>query len=65
MNAAGRLGAYAAVLAVVFIVAFFGAGLVVPDSVVENWTARADEQHHSPPSTIDDESDGDHHGGGG
>lgn len=52
MNAVGRLGVYAAALAVVFVVAYFGAQLVVPDSVVDDWTRRSEQQHHSPGSTV-------------
>ena len=41
MNAAGRLGLYAAGVAVAFGGAFLTADAVVPDSVVADWTAAA------------------------
>lgn len=37
MNAAVRLGVFALILAVVFAVAYFLAGALVPDGVVESW----------------------------
>ncbi|HBS75785.1 MAG TPA: heavy metal-binding domain-containing protein [Microbacterium sp.] len=43
MNAAGRLGLYAAGVAVAFGGAFLTADAVVPDSVVADWTAAAEQ----------------------
>ncbi|MET4095805.1 heavy-metal-associated domain-containing protein [Arthrobacter sp. UYCu712] len=43
MNAAGRLGAYAAGLAVVFTGAFAAAGAVVPDQAVTAWARSAED----------------------
>jgi hypothetical protein len=42
VNAAGRLGAYAAGLAVVFTGAFAAAGAVVPEQTVQAWTQQAE-----------------------
>lgn len=42
MNAAARLGAYAAGLAVVFTGAFAAAGAVVPEATVATWTQQAE-----------------------
>lgn len=46
MNAAGRLIAYGAALAVTFGGAFVAAGAVVPDRVVERWSAQAVDSSH-------------------
>lgn len=62
MSAAARLGAYASLLAAVFVIAFFGARVVVPDSVVEDWSARADQQHHTPTTSPTSDPDGAHDG---
>jgi hypothetical protein len=48
VNAAGRLGAYGAVLAVVFGGAFAAAGVLVPPEAAGNWTRSID---HGPGST--------------
>jgi hypothetical protein len=42
VNAAGRLGAYAAGVVVVFTGAFAAAGAVVPEQTVETWTQQAE-----------------------
>ncbi|ALU40875.1 hypothetical protein AS188_15255 [Kocuria flava] len=42
MNAAARLGLYAAGLAVIFTAAFATAGAVVPEETVTAWTQRAE-----------------------
>lgn len=47
MNAAGRLGAYAAGLAVVFTGAFAAASAVVPEETVETWTQQAEGAQHT------------------
>ena len=54
MNAAGRLIAYGAAVAVTFGGAFVAAGAVVPDRVVERWSAQAADTSHDDPD----------HGGG-
>lgn len=46
MNAAGRLIAYGAAVAVTFGGAFVAAGAVVPDRVVERWAAQATDSPH-------------------
>ena len=46
MNAAGRLIAYGAAVAVTFGGAFVAAGAVVPDRVVERWAAQAADSPH-------------------
>lgn len=52
MNAAGRLIAYGAGVAVAFGGAFLAAGAVVPDETVQNWQAQAnDSQHESAPGS--------------
>ncbi|MDT0119013.1 MULTISPECIES: hypothetical protein [Kocuria] len=43
MNAAGRLGAYATGLAVIFAASFAAAGAVVPEETVADWTQQAQE----------------------
>ena len=50
MNAAGRLGAYATGLAVIFAASFAAAGAVVPEETVADWTQQAQEavkNHHT------------------
>lgn len=47
MNAAARLGAYAAGLVVVFTGAFAAAGAVVPEETVSAWTQQADGAPHA------------------
>ncbi|MGP9684162.1 heavy-metal-associated domain-containing protein, partial [Brachybacterium sp. AOP3-A1-3] len=54
MNAAGRLIAYGAAVAVTFGGAFVAAGAVVPDRVVERWSAQAADTSYDDPD----------HGGG-
>lgn len=54
MNVAGRLIAYGAAVAVTFGGAFVAAGAVVPDRVVERWSAQAADTSHDDPD----------HGGG-
>ena len=49
MNAAGRLIAYGAAVAVTFGGAFVAAGAVVPDRVVERWSAKAADSPHDEP----------------
>ena len=53
MNAAARLGTYAAGLAVVFAGAFAAGGALVPDETVAAWTQQAEElrQVHQPASS--------------
>src|SRR5690625_6307967 len=46
MNAAGRLIAYGAALAVTFGGAFVAAGAIVPDRIVERWASQAAEAPH-------------------
>lgn len=46
MNPAVRLGAYALILAVVFVAAYFLAGIVVPDGVVQAWMDSASTNVH-------------------
>ncbi|MGP5056458.1 hypothetical protein ACTXJ3_15415 [Brachybacterium paraconglomeratum] len=46
MNAAGRLIAYGAAVAVTFGGAFVAAGVAVPDRVVERWAAQATDSPH-------------------
>ncbi|MFT4215317.1 MAG: heavy-metal-associated domain-containing protein [Microbacterium sp.] len=58
MNAAGRLGLYGAGLVVAFGVAFGIAAFVVPDSVVADWTSRAEESDHSDMTETDSTEEG-------
>ncbi|MEE1622651.1 hypothetical protein ACQ3I4_15630 [Zafaria sp. Z1313] len=64
MNAAGRLGAYAAGLAVVFAGSFAAGGALVPYETVSAWKQQAEElrmdQHPAPaespePADTDDD----------
>ncbi|HJG56159.1 MAG TPA: hypothetical protein K8V57_00585, partial [Corynebacterium xerosis] len=46
VNPAVRLGAYALILAVVFVAAYFLAGIFVPDGVVQAWMDSASTNVH-------------------
>ncbi|QGS34622.1 hypothetical protein FOB82_06320 [Corynebacterium xerosis] len=46
MNPAVRLGAYVLILAVVFVAAYFLAGIFVPDGVVQAWMDSASTNVH-------------------
>lgn len=53
MNAAVRLGLYAAGLVVVFGVAFATADALVPESLVTSWTDRGEDPHDEQDTTGD------------
>lgn len=44
MKASARLGIYGLILIAVFAGAFFSAGALVPDHVVENWSTNAEHE---------------------
>lgn len=43
MSAPARIGTYIAILAAVFVAAFFAGGLLIPDDAVSAWTEQAQQ----------------------
>ncbi|UNK70854.1 hypothetical protein [Microbacterium sp. H1-D42] len=60
MNAAVRLTLYGAGLIVAFVVAFGLAGVVVPDSFVDDWVSRSSTPHGDEPAAPSEDTP---HGG--
>ncbi len=66
MKAPARLGIYGLILITVFAGAFFTAGALVPDHVVENWSTNAeydtehDTEHDAGDDAGDEQEDAEH-----